>query len=463
MNLTILQQKAEVKKVVLVDLRYPYGKSKVYMSGSLVAVAAQLTAAGKEVDIIDFNIDNLEDGRVKSLFSKAQVVGLSVIGSPNFPEAITMCQYLAEHYHHTKVVVGGQTVRHLDNSEFRRIFGKRAVQISDPEDCVVIFGSLLNSAFEVPLQPVWERMGDERLEQYLREEFTLVLSQGCIYNCDFCGADKNTPEKHRTLVCFEQDLQFLLGKAKEFGIVELQCYATPLDFFQNPETVSEHMKVIDKVFGESKVSFKMRTLCCMNTFLKAAATLPDFASLVHASGLWCIGFGVDGADEEMWKVHNKLQNHSRDISTCLNLCQRLGIRAEILMVMGYPTDTIRMLWKTVRNSILYARKWRNVVLRPYLAKTLIPGNLGWEIHPAVIEKLMYKPQRFYNLDFCSLASSLTHPRRMQRWLANLAYLAVIATLTPFGRCCTSPLLPQGQGGLYGWLARKINRYMPFDR
>ena len=460
--LTILQQTKKVKKVVLVDLSYPYGKSKVYMGGSLVAVAAQLMAAGIQVDIVDLNIDKLEDEHVKALFSKAQVIGLSVIGSPHFPQAVQMCQYLAENYHHVKVVVGGQSVRHLDDSEFRRIFGKRAVQITNHNDCTALFGPL-NDTFSVPYQPVWEQMGNDRLRLYLSTEFALVLSQGCIYDCGFCGADKNTPEKHRGLELFEQDIRFLQRKAQEYDIKVLQCYATPLDFFQNPETVAEYLKVIAKVFEASKVGFKMRALCCMNTFLMAAEKLPDFAGLVRRSGLWCIGFGVDGADKEMWKLQHKLQNHASDIPKCLDRCEQLGLRTEVLMVMGYPTDNCEKLWKTLRSSLFYARHWPKVVLRPYLAKTLIPGNLGWEIYPAIIEKLIAQPAKFYNLDFCSLASPLTHPRVFQRWLANFAYLFVIGVLTPFGRCCTSPLLPQGQPGLYGWLAKIVNRFMPFDR
>ena len=93
----------------------------------------------------------------------------------------------------------------------------------------------------------------------------------------------------------------------------------------------------------------------------------------------------------------------------------------------------------------------------------LPGNLGWLIRPADIEKLIFDPRKFYNLDLCAFASPITHPRRWQRWLANISYLAVILGLGPLGKCATSPLLPQGQGGLYGWFASKINRYMPFDR
>jgi hypothetical protein len=444
-SLTVLQQKTKAQRVVLVDLRYPYGKNKVYMSG-LVAVNAQLTAAGHQVNHIDLNLDRLDEDSVESLLSKAQIIGMSVIGSPYYNQAIKLCQRFAEQYPHAKVLVGGQPIIHLDKSEFRRIFGKRAVQIVNHDDCVAVFGEL-GTPYEVPFQPVWERMGDERLKRYLEGEFSLVLSQGCIFGCGFCGADKNVPEKHRNLEMFTSDMQYLRKKAEQFGLPGLECYASSLDFFQNPEVVFRYMGVLGKVFGgENPMPFRVRALCCMNTFLKAARMNPErFAELVQSCHLWCVGFGVDGADEEMWKAQNKLQNKIRDIYDCLDLCEKLGLRTEVLMVMGYPTDTIAKLYKTVRNSLYYVRKWSRVMLRPYLAKTLIPGNLGWEIYPAIIEKLIANPKKFYNLDFCAVASPLTHPRIFQRWLCNFSYLLAIAVLSPFGRCCTNPLLPARTG------------------
>ena len=461
MSMMILQQTLS-KKIVLVDLQYPYGKNKAYMNGSLLTIAAQLMAAGHTVDVVDLNIDSTTNDRVSGLFAKAQIVGVSVVGCPYFPQVVQFCQYVAESYPNAQVVLGGQVIRGLLRDEFRRIFGKRAIQAATEEDCAEVFGVLPN-AFAVPFQPVWERMGDERLRQYLAREFALILSQGCIFNCHFCAARKNEREQHRLLGLFRQDLEFLRDKAKVFGLTGLECYASALDFFQNPESVAEYMRVLAEVFGGSGVEFRMRALSCMNTFLKASRTIPNFAELVHGSGLWCIGFGVDGPDESVWKQQNKNQNHTGDVVECLDMCGRLGLRTEALMIMAYPASGIKDLWATVRNSYRYARRWPKVVLRPYLAKVLLPGNLGWLIRPADIEKLISDPRKFYNLDLCAFGSPITHPRLWQRWLANISYLAVILGLGPLGKCATSPLLPQGQGGLYGWLARKINRYMPFDR
>ncbi len=460
MSFTILQ--ATPKRVVMVDLCYPYGKQKVYLSGSLVSVSAQLASAGHDVNLVDFNIDNIDDERVRGLFSRAQIVGVSVVGSPYFPSVISFCQRMAENYPQAQVVLGGQVIRGLNPDEFQRIFGRRVLQVASDEDTGQVFGPL-PPIFSVPHQPVWEKMGDARLQTYLEHEFALVLSQGCAFNCHFCAARKGEREEHRDLAHFKADMGFLRDKAKHFGLTSLECYASALDFFQNPQIVAQYMRVLGEVFAGSGVEFRMRALSCMNTFLKASRVLPDFAGLAKASGLWCVGFGVDGPDESVWRSQNKTQNHTSDVADCLNLCEELGVRAELLMVMGYPSDGISILWRTVRNSFRYTRQWPGVVLRPYLAKVLVPGNLGWETRPMEVEKLIVNPQQFFNLDFCALGSPTTHPKRWQRWLANLSYLVVIVGLAPFGKCATSPLFPQGVGGVLGWLARRINRFMPFDR
>ncbi len=453
---------AQRKRVALVDLQYPYGKKKIYMNGSLMSVAAQYTAAGHQVDIIDFNIDDRGSPGVQNTLSKSQIIGISVVGSPYFPQTAAFCRHAATQYPHAKLLLGGQVIRGLATDEFKRIFGKRAIQITGDADAEPFLGAI-PPVSEAPFQPVWERMGDGRLREYIEREFALFLSQGCAFNCHFCAADKNRKEQHRQMDIFVRDLAFLMDKAKAFGLQKLECYASPLDFFQNPETVSQYMRAIADMSKQYGMPFRMRALSCMSTFLKASRSIPDFPELVHNSGLWCIGFGVDGPNKEVWKQQNKLQNDARDIVDCLNLSAEIGIRAEVLMIMGYPDNTPRQLWATVRDCYRYARRWPNTVLRPYLAKTLLPGNLGWEIQPDKVEKLIADPQQFYGLDLCALGSSVTHPHCLQRWLANLSYLSVIGGLAPFGRCATSPLFPQGTRGPIGLMAGLINRHMPFDR
>ena len=459
MSMTILQPGLR-KRVVMVDLGYPYGK-KVYMSGSLIAIAAQLMAVGHEVNIVDFNIDNYDDDRVRSLFAATDIIGISVMGSPGIPGAISLINRFTDDFPHSQVIVGGQVISHLTCQQFNQVFGPKATQVANDHNLSTLFGAV-PSAYEIPYQPVWVKMGDERLREYLAHEFTLVLSQGCIYTCTFCSAQKGQRETFRDPTAFQTDLRYLLGRAKQFGIQQLECYASSLDFFQTPKTIFQYLEAMTKVQQETGVQLKTRALTCMNTFLAASRQRDDFPELIQQSGLWCLGFGVDGPTEEVWAEQHKGQNRMDDVTLCYDLCEQIGTRAEVLTVMGYPNDSPKRLWQTIRHLSSFVRRWPNTVLRPYVAREVLPGNDGWKQRIEVVEKLVTDPQQFYNLDICGLANSTTHPRRLQRWLVNMAYHLIILRYAP-GRCATSPLLPQGEKGWYGWLAKIVNKFMPFDR
>ncbi len=463
---TILQDASVFvsKKIVLVDLPYPYGKSQVYMNSSLVAVAAQLLVAGHTVKLLDFNIGNF--AQEKFLIGEwADVVGVSVVGSPDIPSAIAFARKWGNDSR--KVMFGGQVIAGLDHGKFVELFGVNAVQITKDSDLAEVVGSSLPggaipSAFEVPFSPVWAGIDPKVLKAYLSHEFSVVISQGCIYKCAFCGAKKGQREEFVSVEMFESDMFWLASWAKRYGISTLQAYVSPLDFFQNPDIIAQYLRALADVQARSGVRFRIRCLSCTKSFLRASRKIQDFEQLVKASGLWCIGFGVDGTDDEVWRAQHKSHNTVSDVVESLDLCQKIGIRSEILMVMGFAQDNAGTLWKNFLNSIRYAFRWQNTMLRPYLAKPFIPGNDGWKTE-AGVEQVIKNPNLFYNLDFCALGSRLTHSRLFHRWMCNMAYLAVIVSLTPFGRCCTNPLLPQGEKGWYGRLAKIVNRYMPFDR
>jgi hypothetical protein len=462
MSLTILQPLIQSKRVVLVDLGYPYGK-KVYMSGSVVAVAAQLMAAGHKVDVVDFNIDNQSDDRVYNLFSQADVIGGSVMGSPGVPLAKKFANQISRKYPRAKVVLGGQVTSHFSKQQFRSVFGTTAMQVANDDDHTQLFGAL-PSAYQIPYSPVWRHMGDERLQKYLEHEFALVLSQGCMYKCTWCSAPKGQKEAFRDLAVFQSDLQFLLEKAKGLGIRQLECYASSLDFFQTPKVVCQYLEAVAEAQEKTGVRLRTRCLSCMNTFLAASRQHDDFPKLIRRSGLWCVGFGVDGTSNEEWKEEGKTQNKAEDIEDAYDLAHQLGLRSEVLTVMGQHSEkfSIRLLLTMLQFS-WFVDRWSNTVLRPYVYRGILPGNDDWEETNELVKKLIEDPRLFYNLDICGLANSITHPNRRQRWLVNLAYLFVIAKYSPSGRCATSPLLPQGEKGLYGLFAKIVNRLMPFDR
>lgn len=468
------------KKVALVDLQYLYGVKKTYLNCSLVSVAARLMETGHKATLVDFNMEEYENTRVQRVLDESDIIGISLLGAPYFPSAIEFTEQISKDFPGKTIAVGGQVVEHISRDAFRTLFQNQAniKQIVNDFDFAALVGEnivMVPSPLMVSFRPVWEEMDPERLRRYMLHEMTLEVSRGCAFNCDFCAARKDEKEIFRGFRVFEQDLRFLGKKAKEDGIKELKFYASSLDFFQTPEKIGKMLCALALVQEEMGTAIKVRCLSCMTSFLHAQKVIGkyiqskskgyegfgDFSELLRRAGLYCIGFGVDGVDETIWTSQNKRHNKIGDVPKCINSCRDMGIRTEILMVLGFPKDSLRTLWKTVRNSCRYASKSREVVLRPYLAKTFVPGNKGWT--PERERMMIADPQRFYNIDYCAVGSPVTHPKRWQRWASNLAYLCMIGFLRPFGRCCSIPLLPQGEKGIYGAVAKIFNRIMPCDR
>ena len=103
-------------------------------------------------------------------------------------------------------------------------------------------------------------------------------------------------------------------------------------------------------------------------------------------------------------------------------------------------------------------------MRPYLAKPFVPGNTGWDdkSYASMRGALFVKPDLFYDLDYSTCASALTHPDPTLRYAANAAYLT-LCSFYFIGKSLTIPSLPQGNGGVWARAARVINKLVPLDR
>lgn len=453
------------KRIAMVDLRYPYGWKKIYLSGSLFTVASRFWNAGCDVEILDFNIDNYHSARAKKVLTTADIIGVSVIGAPYIPAVIKFCKRMKALVPDTPVLLGGQFMMAFTEEQFQTLFNGTNAILAKTDLDLVPFGFPVGSMpewYEVSLQPILERLGDERLKTYLLHEMPLVVSQGCKYNCSFCGAAKKRPEKFKDEGCFATDFEFMAKKAKEFGINELEFYATNLDFFQNPEQLAGRLRIVAEVREQVGISTKLRALACMSSFLESDAALPNLKELLDGAGFWCVGFGVDGPTEEIWKTLHKGQNVLEDVPKVLARTAEMGLTTEILMIMGDKNYDRRLLVKTVHFCYGLIIDYPHTLLRLHINKVLT-GSDDWKAHQQYVQKLLDRPRRFFNLDILSLATRVTHPDGKQRRQVNFAYFATMLPLRFFGRCISSSIMPQGERSLVGLLSQLANPFMPYDR
>jgi radical SAM superfamily enzyme YgiQ (UPF0313 family) len=454
-------------ELVIFRLHHPYGKPQIYLPTDLLVVATRLRKAGINARVHDLNLHKLpSDEEIK----KCDALGVGVMGPPYIPEGkkiIAKLNSITER----PIIVGGQPVEKLAPAHFQKLFG-RSVQITNDLELASALGlNLLSlpSTYTVSIAPMLAEIRKEDMQKYLASEFSFFISQGCKFNCDFCAAQKKQPEKFREFEAMREDIDILTRLAKSFGLSKLSMYLSSLDTFQNPDSLIKIMELFEAAASNSGVRLQMRGLSRVDSFVRAIEAYPELRKLLIRAGFDTVGFGLDGTSERIWRSQHKGQKHLSLADKALDLCKEIGLTPEVLMVMGFPQDTLRTLAKNYLYTVARAIS-HGVVSRPYLAKSFSPGNKGWSSgeYRNAVEELTSNPELFTNIDYAALGSELTHPNAFHRHISNIAYLALVFTLQPFGKNTTSPIIPKSQkegilAEVYNRIVERINREIPFDR
>ena len=202
-----------MKKILLIQPAYPYGKKQIYLGESLYIVAAQLMYCGFEVDVVDLNMSPIPDTKNYDYF------GITITGAPYIPVALQIIQKLPN----VPVLLGGQPIAVLEEEVFAEIFGSNVVQIKTDADISKVLGielSQIPTPYKTLVKNDYELIPEENLKEYLKHEGALFISQGCHFKCAFCAAAKGRVEQFKDLDLFYEDLLFLAEKAVKFGILK---------------------------------------------------------------------------------------------------------------------------------------------------------------------------------------------------------------------------------------------------
>jgi len=463
-------------KTVLFQPRYPHGKSQVYLPGGLMNLGSRLIRAGIEVSFFDLNLTVLDSVEVCTDLVQSDIIGFSVLGHPYIPIVIENIKMFRARGFSQRVLVGGEGVVRLQTVDFLRWFGVLGdvVQIknikAEPNHGIVEDADLrhalgiseLASQFETSMTPMLKRLPEPTRRAYLTSEFSLFLSNGCKFPCEFCSADKNRTEQYRTIDSVRDEIEYICWYFKSIEHTELRIYLSNLDAFQNPKQLEPRLKAIADVCRMYHITPHVRCLATSRCTFQAVDTDRGLPKRLHSFGLRVVAFGADGADEETWKREGKLHNKLSEINDVVLMMQRAGILVELLMVIGFQKDKLKALWHDICFSFRKARE--GAVIRPYLGKSRTPSAPGrWMSGQKEVEACRRNPKLLLHLDFAMIASRVSHPSLKERWLSTLTYLCIIIGLAPLGLCPTRPLMPVPQKGIGKVIAQTVNRLMPFDR
>jgi hypothetical protein len=447
-------------KITLLQPRYPFGKRQAYLPGGLMNLGSRLLQIGVEVQFFDLNDGDWNEW--SSALEESDLIGFTTIGPPYIPEIVGTIREMRQAGLEQTILVGGEGVSRLRPSDFQCWFsGLNVLQIRGDQDLATVCGMEVPDAFETSMVPMLKRLSEGQLRKYLTTEFSLFMSQGCAFNCAFCAADKARKEKYRSCETLVDEVEFICQYLRRVGHSELRVYITNLDAFQNAGELEERLQIVRTVCDRYGITPHIRCLATSRCTFKACQADMGLAQRLRDCGLEIVGFGADGADEETWARQNKKHNSLSELQEACRMMEHVGITVELLMVIGFQDDCAGTLWRDLVFSLRQAVKGR--VIRPYLAKSQTP-SARWPEGDTLVGAFLEDTDLLARLDYAMIGSSQTHPKGWHRLMTNVVYLTIIALLTPFGKCPTSPLIPVPVSkGIGRTIATMINRFIPFDR
>lgn len=435
-----------MEKITLIQPRHSNtsenSPAPVYLPSSLLTVSARLHHAGIDAKIHDHNLHPLDTQKMAASAGlqegKNLNVGANLVGAPYIPVIISLRQKIEDALGgKINLFLGGQPVNGLSKDQLYRLFGSQTFNGNNDHILKHQLGIDLRhlpQPEETSLIPAYEKLSDEDFKQYMSREFCLYLSQGCKYGCSFCGAKHTsinpvsgavTKEKeiYRNLHIVEEELNYLVNRARKLGINHFEIYLSNLDLFQTPQKLKQFAQIILKLkqanaaTGNSPAfTFRIRGLSTAKAFMDTYRQSKETITSMVDAGLWAIGFGVDGVSQKVWKQIKKGHNRKNECVDAIRLTRReFGITPEVFMVVGHAQDTQETMLEGVE-FLLDMSEHYQAPPRPYVAKNIIPGNDAW-LDPRnreYVENLIQHPEYFQLLDYAALPSPLTHPNPVMR-------------------------------------------------
>ncbi len=344
--------------------------------------------------------------------------GISVMGSQNIAVAYKNYNLLLNlGVKPEQIVLGGQGLEDLTDSEFQTIF---------PNSKKIKNSVLMDSNYwNLTIENQLNKLSEEDMQTYFKNELTVLFSQGCKYSCSFCGARSGMKE---TFFNISNNFEFYLQQAKKLGISELNGYVTSLDFFQqadHPETLKLELNKLINLQNEYGIKMNLRALVRADSYNLASKDV-ELMSLVKDAGFYQFGFGADGAaDPSLLKSMNKKDsNLKHSIVQAFDSCKQSGFTPEILYVFGIEEDTSETLIKTKEFCEELQIMFPESIYRGFPAKDNIVGNRNWKrlswSSSKEYKQLLSNPELFLNLGYETLANFISHPNESKRKDVNAA-------------------------------------------
>jgi len=418
---------------------------------------------------VEYFDGQLHDLSQKTDFDEYDEIAIAVMGAQNVAPAFETFRHVTKFVPPERVSLGGQAAESLSRAEFDTLFsGARQVSRTSLDRG--------EHAYHVTVGKQLDKFPEDDVMTYLTSELTLPFSQGCIFGCNFCGAQTRQKERF-----FDtgSNLEGFAVRAKARGIDELSFYCTSLDFFQQAlkggdlQKLTQRLEHIIAVRERTGVNFRLRALTRADSYV-AAMGVEGLFDLVREAGFHTFGFGADGAaSTTLLRVMKRGSDElGSDLLRAFAHAEENGLVPEILYVFGIPEDTTETLNETKALCVGLLSEFPHSIYRGFPAKNEIPGNRNWRkpgwLDSATYRTLLSDPRLFANLGFEALANEISHPDPEQRKLVNRYAVEMSHAAHSMGRVLSYLTVPVPvaeqpafmDAGAFELFHDIVNRYAP---
>ncbi len=165
---------------------------------------------------------------------------------------------------------------------------------------------------------------------------TMMTSRGCPFSCTFCDKGAyGTLWRARSPENVLEEIDLLHGK----------FHVRNIFFFDDIFTVRK-----DRVHRLCELLIKRGVPVTWSCQTRVDLVDPETLRIMRQAGCRQIGFGIESGNPRTIAYINKRIDLSRAAET-VRMVQRTGIEAKCLFMIGFPNETARDVWQTVKTAI----------------------------------------------------------------------------------------------------------------
>ena len=317
----------------------------------ILYLSSALTANGIQNECFDLNHTHWLDFNYRCKKFKPDVVGLSIISSPSYPQMKRLAKEIRPYV--GTIVAGGFHPTTLPES----LNGDVDVIIKgEDESQLVNLIKNSNEEFDINRYPIPDRNKlDSRKYNMnlLGLRITgMTTARGCPFSCAFCG-NINKTVQFRDKKNIEEEVKQIKGLGYE-----------AVYFYNESHTINkQHAFEVGEIMKRHKMKYRLET--------RANLIDEEISRMLSNTGCMMVALGIESGDDKVLDAINK-KEHVDDYRRTVKMLSRDGIPTKGYFIMGLPQQDLTSALKSI--ELAKELKKEGMIMADFYMLTPFPGS-----------------------------------------------------------------------------------------